>query len=82
MAEKPRIKINYQGVKALLHGDETRKMLEEYGQIMARNSGEGYNVRIHDSGQRLIANVYYEGTEQDVTNRIREKELLKGMDQQ
>lgn len=63
MGKTVSVELNTAGIGALLKGSETQKMVSDMGADIARRAGSGYAVRVHDSGQRQIANVYAESSD-------------------
>lgn len=55
---KTKIKLNSSGVRQMLRGSEVKDMIEQKAQSAANEAGNGYASRIHNSGERIIANVY------------------------
>ena len=73
---KAEIKINYEGIGQLLRGDEVRGVITEIASRAASEAGAGYAHREHDSGQRIIANVYA-NTEEAWKDNLQNNTLLK-----
>ncbi len=54
-----RFELNRAGVRELLHSEEMGQLLTEIAETVAGRAGDGYEAAApHDSGQRLIVNVY------------------------
>lgn len=55
---KSKFELNYSGVGQLLRGSEMKTLISGIAQSRTAEAGEGYGHREHDSGQRIIANIY------------------------
>lgn len=75
---KVEIQLNEEAVGQLLRGEEVREMISGMAQTVANNAGEGYGHREHDSGQRIIANIYPE-TKEAFRDNLQNNTLLKGL---
>lgn len=75
---KTEIKINYAGVGALLKSSEVAAMVQKIASNVARNAGQGYGTRVHNSGQRQIANVFPDSAEAAKDN-LENNTLLKAV---
>lgn len=58
MSSKVRIELNSKNINAFLRSAQMKEMISERAADIASRCGSGYEYRIHDSGQRIIANVY------------------------
>lgn len=57
---KATIKLSYSGIGALLRGEEMKQLVTEYAGGVVQRAGEGYSMRVHNTGQRQAANVFPE----------------------
>lgn len=69
-------KLNYEGVGQLLRGPEMQELISSIAQSRASEAGEGYGHREHDSGQRIIANIY-PATKETFQDNLENNTLLK-----
>lgn len=53
MSKNFEFKLNYQGVRSLLHSHEMREVLLGYGQAIAKRAGDGYEAK--NMATRVIA---------------------------
>lgn len=75
---KMKIKLDYQGIGQLLRGEEMKALVEERGSAAATRAGEGYNHRVHNTGQRQACNVFPEAFEASRDN-LKNNTLLKSV---
>lgn len=57
IATRP-IKLKYKGIGAMLRGEEMKQYIEEYASGVVQRAGEGYSMRVRNTGQRQAANVF------------------------
>lgn len=75
---KTKIVVNYAEVGALLKSSEVAAMVQKAASEVARNAGQGYGTRVHNSGQRQIANVFPDSAEAAKDN-LENNTLLKAV---
>ena len=75
---KVTIKLNYKGIGAMLKGSEMQTMVTEYGSAAAARAGDGYNYRVHNTGQRQACNVFPENYQASRDN-LQNNTLLKSI---
>lgn len=73
-----KIVLNTAGVGELLKGAEVERMVSEIGENIARRSGTEYGSRVHNTGQRKIANVY-PTTRHAFYSNLKHNTLLKNL---
>lgn len=71
-----KVKLSYTGIGQLLRGEEMKALMEQFGSDRAHRAGEGYNFRVHNTGQRQAANIYPE-TREAVKDNLKNNTLLK-----
>lgn len=75
---KAKVKVDYKEVGKLLRGQESKSMMEHFGKQAAAKAGSGYGYRVHDSGQRQIANVF-PNTSEAARDNLENNTLLKAV---
>lgn len=75
---KVEIKLNSASIGNLLRGPEVSEMMSSMARTVAGNCGEGYGHREHDSGQRIISNIYPE-TKEAYQENLQNNTMLKGL---
>ena len=78
MSSNTRIEINYAGVGELLKSAEMAALMEQFGVQIAARAGSDYAVRVHNSGQRQIANVY-PASEEAARDNYENKTLIRAL---
>lgn len=73
-----KVKLSYEGIGRLLRGEEMKNLMEQMGSQAASRAGEGYNYRVHDTGQRQAVNVFPETTKAREDN-LKNNTLLKSL---
>ena len=73
---KATIKLDYQGIGAMLKGPEMEQLVSEAGAERARMAGNGYSFRTHNTGQRQVVNIYAE-TDEARRDNLNNNTLLK-----
>ena len=76
MANK--IKLSYEGIGQLLRGEEMKNLMERFGSETAHRAGEGYNYRVHNTGQRQAVNIFPDSREAAKDN-LKNNTLLKSL---
>lgn len=76
MSKRKKFKLNYQGVGALLKGEEMKKVLEQAGSSRSQGLGKGYQSGVVNAGTRLIWTVSAETKEAQKDN-LKNNTLLK-----
>lgn len=71
-----KFELNTAGVGELLKSAEMRNLVQSLGEQKAREAGPGYAASTHNSGQRMICNVY-PNTKEAATDNIENNTLLK-----
>ena len=71
-----KVKISYEGVGKLLRGEEMRNLMEQMGAERANRAGEGYDYRVHNTGQRQAVNIYA-ATHKAFKDNLNNNTLLK-----
>lgn len=72
------IKLNSGNIRAFLRSADMQSMLESRAAEITFRAGPGYEYRSHDSGQRIITNVYAE-TEEAIQDNLENNTLLKAL---
>ena len=75
---KVEIKLNSANIRAILRSADMQSMLEAKAAEIAARAGEGYEYQTHDSGQRIIANVYA-ATDEARKDNLENNTLLKAL---
>lgn len=73
---KVAIKMSYSGIGAMLRGEEMKQLVTEYASGVVQRAGEGYSMRVHNTGQRQAANVFPE-TKEASRDNLKNNTLLK-----
>lgn len=71
-----KIVVLYDGVGALLRGNEMKDLVTNYAGEVLQRAGAGYSMRVHNTGQRQAANVFPETPEASKDN-LQNNTLLK-----
>lgn len=75
---KASVRVDYKEVGKLLRGQESKKLMEQLGREISAKAGTGYSYRVHDSGQRQIANVF-PNTLEAARDNLENNTLLKAV---
>ena len=75
---KVKIELNRAGVGQILKGPEMQKVLESAAAGIVSRAGRGYAYRSHNTGERVIVNVYPE-TAEAARDNVNNNTLLKAM---
>lgn len=75
---KPEIVLNRSEIGRLLKGEEVESMLSSYAGRVEAQAGSGYSSRLHNTGQRLAANIYADTKEAESDN-FKNNTLLKAI---
>lgn len=75
---KAEIVLNSNNIRAILRSADMQQMLESKAAEITARAGDGYIYRSHDSGQRIITNVYAE-TEEALKDNLENNTLLKAL---
>ena len=78
MAKGFKFTLNKSGVNQLLKSDEMKGVIEGYADGIAHRAGNGYEVRMHETNERVIANVYAD-TDEAIQDNLENNTLLKSM---
>lgn len=73
-----RIELNRAGVGQLLKSDEMKALVQGIGDEAVARAGEGYAARTHNTGQRMICNVY-PTTKESAKDNYENNTLLKAV---
>ena len=73
---KAEIVLNSNNIRALLRSADMQAMLESKAAEITARAGAGYTFRSHDSGQRIITDIYAE-TEDANKDTLENNTLLK-----
>ncbi len=76
--DRIKIKLNRAGVGQLLKSDEMKALVQGFGEEVAARAGEGHAARTHNSGQRMICNVY-PTTKETAKDNYENNTLLKAL---
>lgn len=72
------IKLNYNGIGAMLRGEEMKELVKGYGKRGAEAAGQGYGYDTHNTGQRQAATFFPE-TNQAKSDNLNNNTLIKAM---
>lgn len=73
-----RIVLNSAGISSILRSQEMQTMLEDRAAEIAGRAGAGYGYSSHDTGQRIITNVYAD-TDEARKDNLENNTLLKAL---
>lgn len=75
---KVKFKLNGAGVRELLNSPEMSAIISREAARVAGSAGDGYEYRMHSTGQRVAANVYAE-TWRAKRENLKNNVLLKAL---
>ena len=73
-----RISLSYEGIGQLLRGEEMKALMERFGAETAGRAGEGYDYRVHNTGQRQAVNIF-PNTREAAKDNLKNNTLLKSL---
>lgn len=71
-----KFKLDQQGVRDLLQGEEMQQILREYGNAKAQQAGDGYASEVHVYSKRAVAQVF-PNTAESANDNYENNTLLK-----
>ena len=71
-----KVKLSYTGIGQLLRGEEMKNLMTQFGSDRAHRAGDGYNFRVHNTGQRQVVNIFPE-TYEAYKDNLQNNTLLK-----
>lgn len=76
MSKNVAIKLSYSGIGAMLRGDEMKQMVTDYANGVVLRAGEGFEMSVHNTGQRQAASIY-PVTREAYLDNLRNNTLMK-----